>query len=162
MPKSRPHIPFSVRVRVAERQLGMTDEQIDRHLADNKSHQRYLNAFVLPRLRSKLGVASLHLDHDPALENRDYRVILYASGSRSMIRYIPEANDPDHLIYREGGFKGSAHDIKTRIRGERGQFADNVIAKRERWRLKPRKPKKKIASRGFQKSKRKIQSRGFR
>lgn len=139
----RPHIPLEVRCRVAMRQLGMTPEQIEKNIIQwypqpgvMLSGYGKLLSHLLPRLRSKLGVVSLHLDHDPALENRERIAVIVRNNEVVGYKYSPDANDPDHLIYREGGFKGSAHDIKTRVRGERGQFADNVIAKRERRRVK--------------------------
>ena len=153
----RPHIPFDVRCRVAMRQLGLTPEQIERHLETQDARNsgmwyiRYLNEFLLPRLRSKLGVIGLHLDHDPALENR--RKVRKRAGG-DVVYYDPDANDPDYLIYREGGFTGSAHDIKTRIRGEHGQLSDHALARKEKNRQRKLTRRKKPFPKG-----RKLQSR---
>lgn len=132
----RPYIPLEVRCRAALRQLGYHAHQMDRLIDINRTRPGAVTSYLaslLHRLREHLGAEKLHLDHDPALENRQ-KVRRKAGGE--IIYYAPGANDPDFLIYREGGFKGSAHDIKTRVRGENGQFADNVIAKRARRRAK--------------------------
>lgn len=156
MPKLlRPHIPYKVRCRVAMRQLGLTPEQISESTGniENRKNARYmrvsyasyLKEFLLPRLRSKLWINKEHLDHDPALENREK-----VFRKSEHIGYRPDANDPDFLIYRDR----ADHDIKTRVRGEHGQFADNVIAKRERRRKKKATKRKYKWERG-----RKLQSR---
>ena len=61
-----------------------------------------------------------------------------------MTYYIPDANDPEHLFYRPHGaqFAGS-HDVKTRIRGDHGQFSDLALIKRERRRQKKATPAKR-------------------
>lgn len=128
----RPHIPIKVRCRVALRQLGRDKAYTDKVIRDEYGGFGTLLEVLLEDLADKLGTEpkKLHLDHDPALENRQqYRLV-------NVVYYTPDANDPDYLIYREGGFRGSEHDVKTRVRGARGQFADNVIAKRGRKRKK--------------------------
>lgn len=168
MPKLlRPYIPLEVRCRVALRQLGSTPKQIDENCAavgisGGHGFTVYLS-ILLPRLANKLSCAAddLQLDHDPALENRQKIV------SMDQIGYHPDANDPDFLIYREK----HAHHIKTNVRGDHGQFADNVIAKRERKRqrkikgVRPLKRgvgfgrKSKVSSRSKWPAGRKLQSR---
>lgn len=145
----RPYIPVEVRCRVVMRQLTWGQESINQAITQYDGHLNKLLNEMLRRFGNQLGVTvdKLHLDHDPALENREklFDKILSPNGLNAHyvhVGYLPNANDPDHLIYREGGFRGSAHDIKTRVRGERGQFADNVIAKRERKRLKKLQPKR--------------------
>jgi hypothetical protein len=87
----------------------------------------------------------LQLDHDPPLGARE----------RKGDDYKPAANDPDYLIYRPK----VEHAVKTRIRGEHGQYSDLVLIKRERRRLKKKIkakrswPKRKMQSRGFQSKK---------
>lgn len=119
------------------RQLTIGD--VDTLLKINRARRGGLSAYLadlLARFANQLGVTvkQLHLDHDPALENR--RQLFRNPGSTTPHGYVPDANDPNFLLYRIGGFRGSDHDIKTRVRGERGQFADNVIAKRARRRAK--------------------------
>jgi hypothetical protein len=65
----------------------------------------------------------LHLDHDPALGAR-VKVLRHGE----IIGYLPTANDPEFLIYREAG----AHRIKTNVRGEHGQHPDRVLIKKQR------------------------------
>jgi len=130
----RPHVPLAVQLAVLLRQLG---ELWPQEFVARAVEQRMLGDAV-DRFKAKLAgclgveVARLHLDHDPALENR----AKVFDGDGRIVGYVPAANDPVYLIYRVGGFRGSDHDIKTRVRGERGQFADNVLAKRERKRLR--------------------------
>lgn len=127
------------------------DSVIELHRRDPKQHgipehARRNHAKLLTSLLDRLAellncpIEQLRLDHDPALENRTKRKAhrwIKGTGYREIIEYDPPANDPDFLCYRPHGaeYEGS-HDIKTRIRGDRGQFADNVLAKRERRRLK--------------------------
>lgn len=65
----------------------------------------------------------LHLDHDPPLGAREK---VFRDGEH--VGYVPDANDPEHLIYR----LASAHGVKTRLRGEHGQYSDLVLIKRQR------------------------------
>jgi hypothetical protein len=68
--------------------------------------------------------------------------------------YEPDANDPEYLVYRPHGAQhAGSHDVKTRIRGEHGQFSDIAMIKRQRRRERPAKRKAKIPSRPFQKRK---------
>jgi hypothetical protein len=89
-------------------------------------------ADLLLRLAAKLGCEAdaLQLDHDPALAARQFN-------ARTGI-YVPDANDPDHLIYREK----HAHLIKTNTRGDGAQHPDRVLIKRERRRRKGKGVKK--------------------
>lgn len=147
----RKHIPLRVRCEVVSRQLGIEPPPAS---ADGKALQARLA--VLAGLLA-CEVADLRLDHDPALENREK--IRDVDGE--ILRYVPDELDPLHLIYREK----HDHHIKTNVRGERGQFADNVIAKRERRREKKAHGKpawgKKIKGRSQWPRGRKLQSRGF-
>lgn len=147
----RQHIPLRVRCIVASRQLGIDPPT-------SQAYGKVLRA-RLTVLAGFLGcpVEDLRLDHDPALENREK--VLDCDGE--VLRYIPDELDPDHLIYREK----HDHHIKTNVRGEHGQRADNVIAKRERRRQKKAQGtpawRKKIAGRSQWPKGRKIRSRGF-
>jgi len=87
----RPYIPLKVRVEVAERQA--------KYYADPLWWQVYCAAApevkLKPRLKSLLQYlfdGKAHLDHDPALILRVYDPVTKT--------YIPDANDPDFLIYR--------------------------------------------------------------
>lgn len=151
----RPYIPLDVRCAVAARQLLAHDALEPRTtiarsvlygLVGTKGAARLLR--LLQALASTMvcTVKDLHLDHDPALGARKRR------GEGKNTIYSPRANDPDHLIYREK----KAHQIKTNVRGEHGQFPDRVLIKRERQRRNAKlgkvKRKVKIKSRGFDKT----------
>ena len=118
----RPTIPLDVKCRVALRQLDelWPDDAL-------KAHAGGLGVF-LDRLLKKLAellnceTDDLRLDHDPALATRQ-RV---GDGKKTI--YAPDANDPDHLIYREQ----QSHHIKTNVRGDGAQYPDRVLIKRER------------------------------
>lgn len=126
----RPHIPFDVRCRVALRQLG--EMWPDRVIAENKGRYGPLLDELITRLARLLSdeeIVELQLDHDPPLGAREKR---YGGGLSPMTRYTPDANDPEHLIYR----LKVAHGIKTRVRGEHGQYSDLALIKRARRREK--------------------------
>jgi len=140
----RPHIPLETRCRVALRQLGRLDD-IDRYFAVYKSWGRLLKT-LLSELSIQLHSDLLHLDHDPPLATRP----LMHKRKTGTIVYKPDANDPDHLIYRGK----QAHKIKTNVRGDHGQHPDRVLIKKERRRRegpkkkrKTRWPKRKLVSR---------------
>ena len=141
----RPHIPLAVRCEVATRQLSDILELVDLDVPE-KPMQARLDA-LLGMLAKCMGceVKDLRLDHEPALALR-------STGIRNgKSYYIPDANDPEHLFYRPHGaeFDGS-HDIKTRVRGDNGQFSDLALIRREKRRQKKAagRPKKRWASRG--------------
>lgn len=69
-------------------------------------------------------ISDLRLDHTWALENREK--IFNKAGEH--VEYKPAANDPEWLSYRPHGtqFTGS-HDVKTRIRGDRGAHSDLAL-----------------------------------
>ena len=172
----RPIPPIAVKLRVVLRQLGTFPELIDT-LVEGATKGRQLgdevaaNLFVLACTLA-CPVNSLQLDHDPALENREKlvelpngrrkRVVVVPDGA-IVLRYYPDANDPEHLFYRPHGaeFAGS-HDVKTRVRGDHGQLSDNALAKKERRRLRkldPRRRRAKIANRKRPWPKRKLATR---
>lgn len=145
----RPHIPLDVRAQVAERQMQQFPSlRAGAHMAVD------WRGFAARRLKSALTILArgfgceikdLRLDHDPPLGARQKR------GEGKATVYTPDANDPNHLAYRPHGaeFAGS-HDVKTRIRGDHGQYSDIQLIKRERRRQKKAdgRPKKKWALRG--------------
>jgi hypothetical protein len=141
----RPAIPVEVKCRVLLRQLGemWPDKVIDANRPRRdagymvgvvglrgRSLGRLLTE-LLERLADLLHckIEDLRLDHDPALGTRQQ----FKNGLGKVIRYVPDANDPEHLRYRPHGaqFEGS-HDVKTRIRGDHGQYSDITLIKRER------------------------------
>jgi hypothetical protein len=144
----RPHIPLSVRILVATRQCYVAGFNPP---ARNEGESL---ASLLTRQLAALAiiwhchVPDLRLDHHPALALRERR----GEGKKTI--YKPTANDPGHLFYRPHGaqFEGS-HDVKTRIRGDNGQYSDLTLIKRERRRAKKKagksKPKRKWGSRPF-------------
>ena len=83
------------------------------------------------------GIKDLHLDHDPALGARQRK----GEGKKTV--YIPDANDPEHLIYRDK----HDHHIKTQIKGDGAQYPDRVLIARERKRTTARERKPKIGPR---------------
>jgi hypothetical protein len=136
----RPTIPLEVKCCVVLRQLG--EMFVEDAIAANKGQLGSFLAVLLNRFAAliKCDVKDLRLDHDPALALRRRR---FTGGGRFPVEYIPAANDPEHLFYRPHGtqFEGS-HDVKTRIRGDHGQFSDLVLIKRERRRLRNASEKK--------------------
>lgn len=131
----RPPIPLSVKVAVARRQL------IER---GNAARVRFPTpatslplykqlTFLLSVLSESMmcEVEELRLDHDPALGLRK------RTGEGKTTVYDPPANDPNFMAYRPHGAQHAAsHDVKTRIRGDHGQFSDVTLIKRERRRTR--------------------------
>lgn len=115
MRRVRPYIPLSVRVQVAERQLmAMRGREIthgwwDYYLYCYRSGGHWSIAkrlqHLIPKLSEILGDV-LQLDHDPALILRQYKV---DRRKPEAAWFTPNANDPDHLIYRPV----RDHDHKT-------------------------------------------------
>jgi hypothetical protein len=146
----RPHIPLSVRCKVAERQIlrgPLTFSFLD---VPAKPLARRLK-LLLWKVATQLGceVDELRLDHDPPLGARlQYGSIV----SDKEIIYDPDANDPDHLFYRPHGPEhAGSHLIKTNVRGDHGQHPDRVLIKKARRLTENKPPRRKV----------KIQSRGF-
>lgn len=148
----RPHVPLEVRCRVVLRQLGemWPEAVIEQHRASRglawakgSGPSTGLRALLDDRLKTlaellDCDVTDLRLDHNPALGARE-KVI-----KRGVhVGYVPDANDPAHLIYREK----HAHHIKTNVRGDGAQHPDRVLIKRERRRCRKSanksKPKRK-------------------
>lgn len=112
MRRPRPYIPLSVRVAVAERQLmALRGTQVthgwwDYYLYRCRSGGHWSAAqrlkHLLPKLSEILGDV-LQLDHDPALILRQYKV---DRRKPEAAWFTPNANDPDHLIYRTLGDHG--------------------------------------------------------
>ncbi len=125
----RPHIPLSVRCDVLLRQVAEPFPAATLELYRGK--MGLLVTILMTRLAKKLGceIKDLRLDHDPPLGARPR----HRRGLNPKTFYTPDANDPDHLFYRPHGaqFAGS-HDVKTRIRGDHGQFSDIALIKRGR------------------------------
>lgn len=143
----RPHIPLKVRCRVVLRQLGeMWPDQFFESAKLIGWNTRETLDHLLARLAELLAcdVKSLALDHDPALGAREK---VFRKGEH--IGYRPDANDPEHLIYREK----HAHHIKTNVRGDGAQHPDRVLIKKNRRIERGPRPKRapRIQSRGFQK-----------
>jgi len=134
----RPHIPIMVRCQVAARQLGAAVFEQGIFREEKESASKFL-ARQLTALAAKLGctVKDLHLDHDPPLAARPR----FRRGLGRKTYYQPAANDPAHLFYRPHGpeFEGS-HDVKTRIRGDHGQYSDLALIRREKRRQEKKKP----------------------
>lgn len=160
----RPPISDRVKLAVILRQLGeMWPELVMRNAIKSRT-LGYTTRTKLDELAALLGVSAseLRLDHNPALVNRRRR----GEGKKTV--YVPDANDPEYLIYRTR----SDHDIKTRVRGDGAQLSDlAIVRKRKRKSRKMTKLKIKAVSGwlrpgGNAKRKwptgQKLQSRGFR
>jgi hypothetical protein len=156
MKRERPPMPpLSVRVQVAERQLGFPPDDMGLSKKD-------VLDILLSTLKARLRAEHLALDHDPALILRAYNPRIKDVAAR----YTPHAHDPTALIYREkadhqqkttGRRPGASRTITTK--------GSDIGLKAKFARLeKPRKrPKRKISSRGFQKGvNRQLTSRPFR
>lgn len=149
----RPYIPLAVRIKVAERQFKALRGEEPAWKSVSFSDLDFL-LFLIADWLHKVGetryvphstVGHLHLDHDPALTNRQYN-------ARTK-KYTPDANDPDYLIYRTK----EAHDIKTRVRGDGAQLSDLAIRrKNKRIAKKKRQARRPWPKRKFPKSQRKI------
>lgn len=146
----RPSIPIIVRCRVVLRQLGemFPDQVIRENMFAPRDHRRLsLGRLLAEKLivfaaTLNCEVKDLHLDHDPALAAREK---VFKKGKH--VGYIPDANDPEYLYYREA----AAHRVKTNVRGLHGQHPDRVLIKKQRRRERaaamPRRIVKKIAGR---------------
>ncbi len=138
----RPYIPLRVRVQVAERQF----YKVFGRLPDVHGFKNY-GQWLRVLLSSMFGNTPVELHHRPALCNREWL------GHLVVPRYVPDANDPDYLVYLPAG-PGSEHDIETRVRGQHGQHSDLGLArKRKRIERKAKRPKRKWPSRPFPKKK---------
>lgn len=173
----RPPIPLHVQLRVAMRQLGAwTAEGIDAVVAGARRDRdvgRQLEA-ALAALAQRFGcaVADLALDHDPALANREklvelakantgrkVRCVVPPKGAR-VIRYFPDANDPEHLAFRPQPTDADAsHAVKTRVRGDHGQLSDLALLRKNK-KIEARIAGTKKAVGRFPRG-RKLQGRGF-
>lgn len=144
--RPRPHIPLSIRIEVIARQL----LQAGRWSADQCMLMCLWPAKDAEKLKLALallfGTEPVALDHNPPLRARPYNPRI----KNVAARYTPNANDPDHLIYRTV----ADHKLKTNVRGDGAQFPDRVLIKRERKRERGHDPKSnfrvKIQGRPFQ------------
>jgi hypothetical protein len=140
----RPYIPLPVRIEVAYRQAREAGATIV--VAPRPEWCGRLNLTFL--LYWLFGDEDTQLDHDPALGLRDTDDRFPRSDPR---HWIPNANDPDYLIYRK---QDDDHRVKTYIRGEHGARSDiSEMKRRRRIARKKLKPKRKWSSRPFQKRK---------
>lgn len=132
--KRPPQPPTDVKLYVALRQLGAGHVPAE-YLVEVAVRDRCLGV-AFKAARAKLAVAlscpveQLRIDHTWMLRTRAYKP---RKGKPVAGWYIPHAHDPDYLRWRPQGaeFDGS-HHVKTNVRGERGQYSDVVLAKRER------------------------------
>ena len=131
----RPYIPLSVRLAVVTRQC----LEAGIGVAPTSAKKAELINVCLRRL---FHGAPVQLDHDPPLMLRMIR----KNAKGEVIRYFPDANEPDFLIYR----KTDDHKIKTLVKGDgaqRSDFAQRRYLKRvaknrtEKKKFSPRKPK---------------------
>ena len=135
----RPHIPWSVREQVIDRQMaaaGFLCCMVAQYASSAERRVRW-------KLKEFCAGRAVELHHRPALCNRT-RSTIYTTGP---LAYIPAANDPDYLVYLLAG-AGEEHDIETRVRGQHGQLSDHGVArKRKRKERKAKRPKRRWPSR---------------
>lgn len=132
---SRPYIPLDIRLTVALRQLGVPKIHIIEQVFA-ASRQRRVKIRLSQILQSLFSMDQYHLDHDPALENREF--------NPHTKKYEPEANNPDYLVYRTK----ENHRIKTLVHGDGAQLSDAAKArKRKRKARKARRQKRLWPSR---------------
>lgn len=169
----RPSIPLDVDLRVILRQLGEPGADDIIEIAKEQRSLGTLRNAKLAELAKRFGCEAkgLELDHDPALVNREKlvelptgyrrRVIVVPKG-RKVLRYFPDANDPEYLRYRPKAteFDGS-HAVKTRVRGDHGQLSDLGIARKNKRRAKKLAAAKSQKKRSAWPKGRKIPSRPF-
>src|SRR6266699_5473713 len=143
MKRSRPYIPLSVRVKVAERQVyRLRYGHLSLHIYHLMSGP---NGPRLDWLLSKLFQPGTpyQLDHAPALILRKF--------NERTGKYTPDANDPNHLVYRENADHG--HKTTGRKPGAERTVTtkgSDIWLKTKFARLeKPAKKKQKIPSRPF-------------
>jgi hypothetical protein len=159
MKRPRPYIPLRVRVAVAERQFVQGMGRIGRDFIWSKYLADRDLITVSERLRFLLwvmfdGPSSFQLDHNPALILREF--------NEKTGKYTPDANDPDHLVYRTKedhqqkttGRKPGAERTVTTKGSDIG--LKRKFAKLEKRTKASRRPKQKIPSRPFPKQKRKF------
>jgi len=133
----RPHVDLATDLAVILRQLGEPDA--DRIIATAREQRCLGDARnrCFARLRSVLR-DRLELHHDPALVNRRR----YVRDGKT--HYDPPANDPEHLVY----LPEADHDVRTRVRGARGQLSDlGLRRKAKRAEKRAKRVKRKWASR---------------
>lgn len=131
----RPHIPWSVREQVIDRQAAAAGFA-PTWAAD--AHSRSAEQRVRWKLEEFFAGKAVELHHRPALCNR-----VRDRTGLGRTYYIPGANDPDYLIYLLAG-AGEEHDVETRVRGQHGQHSDLALArKRRRKERKAKRPKRK-------------------
>lgn len=138
--RPRPNIPVATKLFVAGQQLVMSG--IGCPMKSAGETQTELLNLRLVHLAVLLGCErkDLRFDHDPPLRWRRYdpRIKNVAA------RFQPNANSPEHLIYRTK----DDHHRKTNIRGDGAQHPDRVLIAKERRRENPKpKRKRKWASR---------------
>lgn len=130
----RPYIPLSVRLIVAGRQLLEKGIWTEAHWAIVWTSPTPLAQRLAHALEQLFGNERCHLDHNPALGVREK---IIKRGKH--VGYIPDANDPNHLLYRTT----QDHHIKTNVRGDGAQYSDTVLMKRERKRQKKKSGRKR-------------------
>jgi hypothetical protein len=122
----RPYIPLAVRLEVIARQLQISGRLFDVLSVEVIPKKSARLAYMLSRM---FGDQRVHLDHDPPLCLR--HVIDADQGL-----YHPDANNPEHLIYRTE----QEHKIKTFVRGDGAQYSDAAKRRRELKRSRPKRP----------------------
>jgi hypothetical protein len=121
----RPHIPWTVREQVIDRQI--------HEMRTRPTWAATAPRSVMVRVKRKLEEffcgEPVELHHRPALCNRE---------THPVVGYVPHANDPEYLVY----LPVAEHDIETRVRGQHGAHSDLALA-RKRKRAERKKTKRK-------------------
>lgn len=126
----RPYIPYEIRVQVAARQA-LAEDIVLPPEADNWSYTQQLREL----LYALFDGAKVHLDHNPALQNR--KKVHYSNNE--FAGYDPPANDPRYLIYRTA----DNHRTKTLVRGDGAQHSDAALARKNKRIARNRDPKRR-------------------
>lgn len=156
----RPLIPTHVKLTVALRQLGSLDKTAIVLRVREATRLRQLGAalsYAKEELARKFGceVADLRLDHNPAIENREklvelpngrrVRTVIVPKGAE-VIRYFPDANDPEHLLYRPHSPEFAlSHLIKTNVSGDGAKHSDRAMAAKNKNIARNRDPRRRKA-----------------
>jgi hypothetical protein len=138
----RPYIPWHVREQVIDQQMitaQFTPTKAARYTGSAERRVRW-------KLEEFFAGIPVELHHSPALVNRKLKWRFVGKGYGTVPVYDPPANDPNYLVY----MPVDEHDIRTRVRGARGQYSDlALVRKRKRQERKAKRRRFKWPKRKF-------------
>lgn len=153
----RPYIDVRTRLAVVTRQL--REKGI---AAWGSFDDKTLSDRLRTGLRLLFGDRKVHLHHRPALCNREVVPKSWWNNPIGPLRYIPDANDPEYLVY----LPADDHDIETRVRGQHGDYSD-LAKRRKRKRAEKKAARRKVMAVGYflankrKRLRKRMRSRGF-